>query len=157
MASTPEGKVKEKGRQICRDLGIYYFAVNQTGLSTCGIPDDCLCVAGMFVHIEYKAHMRWDKNHKTAHATLPRLNQIKAMEDCRKSGGITLVVDDTNIDLLKDVLIRIIELSDANPPKVIAPYALDRLPCGWDWTVESFLRYKQSGVLLNGPVDCSRP
>lgn len=87
MAQTPEGKVKAKGRSICKELGIFYFPAQMTGFGRNGIPDDILCVKGQFISIEYKA----DSKKK------PTPLQIKAMSDIRKAGGITLLVHADNI------------------------------------------------------------
>ena len=148
MAHAPEGKVKAEGRATCRRLGIFSFAVNQTGMSVAGLPDDCLCVNGMFVFIEYKAHMRWDKNHKTALATLPRLNQVKAMQDCREAGGITLVVDDENILHLAHTLVSIQEWTGHHSVEYIARVRLPREcpECNWDWTVAEMLAYGRGEI-----------
>lgn len=129
--NTPEGKIKKQGREICKKLGIYYFPVNQTGMSKGGIPDDVLCVNGQFVHIEYKAHMDWTKKTKTAFRTLPTDLQVKRMEECRASGGITLVVDDSNINNLEEELIAIMD-------KKMDVYFV----CGWAHTLEELLEYK---------------
>lgn len=137
-SKTPEGKIKKRGREICKKLGIYYFPVNQGGLGRTGIPDDVLCVNGRFVHIEYKAHMDWTKRTKTAFKTLPTNLQVKRMEECRASGGFTMVVDDTNIEYLEDELKAIME-------KKVGIY----FACGWAHTLEELLEYK-------GEIDADR-
>lgn len=95
--TTPEGRIKRQGRDICKKLmprGLFYFAAQMGGYGKAGIPDDILCVNGFFVSIEYKAE---EKRKPTA-------LQIKRMEEIRKAGGITLVVHAGNIYLLEGVL-----------------------------------------------------
>lgn len=128
---TPEGKIKKQGRAICKKLGIYYFPVNQGGYGVVGIPDDVLCVNGKFVHIEYKAHMELTKRNKTAYKTLPTNTQVKQMESCRNSGGMTLVVDDSNIQYLEEDLNSILKNDLGHA-----------IQCGWFTSLEDFLRYK---------------
>lgn len=138
--NTPEGKIKKRGRDICRKLDLYFFPVQQGGTSLAGIPDDVLCVNGKFVHIEYKAHMDWRPTSKvtaTSIKTLPTEKQCKAMERCRVSGGITLVVDDSNIDhLLGDLETIAGGKSGENIP----------LYSGWKWFLIDYMRYR-SGAL----------
>lgn len=95
---TPEGAVKAKVRKALHDCGIYTFPVNQQGIGRRGIPDDFLIMGGRPVFIEYKAECRWDKNNKTALATLPTVLQILEMDRIREAGGITYVVDRNNMD-----------------------------------------------------------
>lgn len=136
--NTPEGRVKKQGRDICKKLGIYYFPVNQGGTSLAGIPDDVLCVNGRFVHIEYKAHMLWDKHTKTAYRSLPTDLQVKRMEECRASGGITLVVDDKNIDILEETLLYI-----KSGKKMKEFWSA----CLWTGSFEDFINYKAKGAV----------
>lgn len=104
---TPEGKVKKEGRAICSKVGAFHFPVNQGDGSVRGIPDDCLCLGGRFIFIEYKADMRWNVHNKTAYKTLPTMNQVLRMEECREAGGLTFLVDCKNIDRLERELIQI--------------------------------------------------
>ena len=134
--NTPEGRVKKRGRDMCRDLGIYFFPVQQGGTSLAGIPDDVLCVSGRFVHIEYKVEMRWDKVSPTTIKTLPTDMQCKRMEQCRACNGITLVVDRNNIDRLE---LDLCTIRDAT----LGAYILH---CGWKWELISYMQYK-SGAL----------
>lgn len=98
MSSTPEGKVKDRVRKALRQEGIYTFPVNQQGIGRRGIPDDFLILGGRPVFIEYKAECRWDKNNKTALATLPTVLQILEMDKIRAANGITYVIDRNNAD-----------------------------------------------------------
>lgn len=129
---TPEGKVKAEGRKVCKDLGIYFFPVNQGGFGKTGIPDDALCVRGRFIHIEYKAHMRWDKRNKTAFSTLPTDRQVLMMEKARQAGAMTWVIDDTNIDELRPALKHILQ----------SVYINTEYPISWWWSYKEFTNYK---------------
>lgn len=110
--NTPEGKVKKRGRDICTRLGLYHFPVNQGGYGSRGIPDDVVCVNGVFLHIEYKAAMDWTKRTKTAYKTLPTLQQCLKMWECRMAGGVTWVVDNNNITRMAGILPNILETYD---------------------------------------------
>lgn len=112
--STPEGKVKKRGRDICTRLGLYHFPVNQGGYGSRGIPDDVVCVNGVFLHIEYKAAMDWTKRTKTAYKTLPTLQQCLKMWECRMVGGVTWVVDNNNITEMANLLPYILETCDTD-------------------------------------------
>lgn len=89
---TPEGKVKKKAREIYKKLGIYYVPVIGGHGSRAGIPDDLLCVRGVFVGVEYKS----DAKKK------PTKLQALEMQRIRKSGGMTLLVHAGNIELLDE-------------------------------------------------------
>ena len=80
MASTPEGKVKDKVKRLLAKYGAYQFWPVQTGY---GAPTlDCLaCYKGYFIGIETKAPGK--------HPT-PR--QQLTMEDMVKAGGRVLVI-----------------------------------------------------------------
>lgn len=150
---TPEGKIKKRGRDICRFVDLYFFPVNQGGMSASGIPDDVVNFWGVFGHIEYKAHMRWDKNNKAAHKTLPTDKQCLHLERCRERGGISLVVDDENIDYLDDVLYKIRAVAQhSGNIKEIQRVAQESI-CGWNWTYTDYNNYKigSAGALFLPP------
>lgn len=94
---TPEGKVKATVRKFLRELGAYTFPVNQQGIGRCGIPDDYFIFRGKPSFIEFKASIRWDRNHKTALATMPAPLQIIEMDKARCAGMMTYVVDAGNM------------------------------------------------------------
>ena len=158
--NTPEGRVKKRGRETCRQFDLYYFPVHQSGMSKAGTPDDCVNFWGVFGHIEYKAHMRWDKNHKTAHKTLPTASQVLRMEECRIRGGITLVVDDANIDHLENVLEKIYIMAkrtrQADHMQRIVKVAQSSV-CGWNWSFRAFDDYKKQKCGLFLPEGLTIP
>lgn len=95
---TPEGEVKAKVRRALHKRGYYTFPVNQQGIGRRGIPDDFAMINNVPCFIEFKADMRFDKNNKTAIATLPTVLQVLEMEQARANGMITYVVDKNNME-----------------------------------------------------------
>lgn len=89
MAQTPEAKVKAKVRKILADAGVYYFSPAANGYGRAGIPDIVGCVNGMFFAIECKA------NGNTTTAL-----QFRELEGIRAAGGIALVVDEHNTEMV---------------------------------------------------------
>jgi len=88
---TPEGKVKKIGRAIMTKMGMYHFPAFSGGYGRSGVPDDIGCYQG--VAVEYKA-----KGGK------PTALQLKNMDDIRKSKGIALLVDETNVHQLEELI-----------------------------------------------------
>jgi Holliday junction resolvase len=90
---TPEAKVKAKVKQVLKKIGAYYTMPATGGYGSSGAPDFIGCWHGIFFGIECKA------NGNTTTAL-----QAKNLEQIEKSGGLALVVDNTNIDLVETVL-----------------------------------------------------
>lgn len=86
---TPERKVKVAVKKILEQNGVYYFMPATHGYGTSGVPDIVGCWRGKFIAIECKAK----GNTPTA---LQELNLKRIMG----SGGVALVIDETNIGLL---------------------------------------------------------
>lgn len=153
---TPEGRIKKQGRVICTELELYHYPVNQGGMSENGIPDDAVVAWGPHLQIEYKADMDWTKLTKTAFKSLPSEKQVQHMERCRASGGITFLVDKHNLHTLRGCLINIKLLMDKIPymnipggmrtPMQWVQQAAMRSPCGFDWSLAKFRRYKEGKV-----------
>ena len=93
MAMTPESKVKKQIRKILDTTRTYYAMPIGTGYGNSGVPDFLVCHAGHFVGIEAKA----GKGKTTA-------LQEDNMKRIRESGGTTLVVNENNLDELKQLL-----------------------------------------------------
>ena len=91
---TPEGKVKTKVVKILKELNVYYFYPVMGGFGRSGIPDIICCVAGYFFGIECKA----GKNKPTP-------LQEAEMEKIRTAGGGALVVNENNLDELREKLV----------------------------------------------------
>jgi hypothetical protein len=90
---TPEGKQKSRVKKILDELGCYYFFPIGGQYSARGVPDIIVCLDGLFVGLEIKA----GKNKATA-------LQLREIERIKSAGGFALVVDDSNIDELKELL-----------------------------------------------------
>jgi len=90
---TPEGKVKAKVVKILKELSVYYFYPVTGGFGRSGVPDIICCVNGYFFGIECKA----GKN-------TPTPLQEAEMQKIRNAGGHTLVVNELNIEDLREKL-----------------------------------------------------
>ena len=95
MADTPESKVKKKVRETLNELGAYYAMPIGTGFGNSGVPDFLVCLKGKFIGIECKANGK-----------KPTALQQKHLDDIQKAGGRRLVIDEDNVFLLKEVLIK---------------------------------------------------
>ena len=93
MAQTPEAKVKAAVRKLLAEFGVYYFSPAANGYGRAGIPDIICCFGGRFIAIECKA----GKGVTTA-------LQDKELAAIRTAGGMTMVVNETNIQELKEKL-----------------------------------------------------
>lgn len=93
MAQTPEGRVKKFVKKILDDLSIYYFMPATYGFGRSGVPDFVCCFDGLFVGIECKA----GDNQPTA-------LQERELTKIRTAGGLTFVVRETNLDILRGQL-----------------------------------------------------
>ena len=91
MAATPEKRVKDKVVGILKDEGAYYFFPATHGYGRSGVPDIVACVSGRFLAIECKA----GKNKPTA-------LQVREIESIRKAGGVALVANEENWELVRD-------------------------------------------------------
>ncbi len=91
---TPEGKVKAKVVKLLKEFKVYYFYPVTGGFGRSGVPDIICCVAGYFFGIECKA----GKNKPTP-------LQEAEMQKIQDAGGHTLVVNELNIDELKEKLV----------------------------------------------------
>ena len=93
MAKTPEKDVKDKVVGVLKDEGIYYFFPTTYGYGRSGVPDIVACCGGLFLAMEIKAG-----NHK------PTALQVREMESIRLSGGIAVIVNDTNWELIRPLV-----------------------------------------------------
>ena len=90
---TPEGKVKQRVKLLLETYGVYYAMPMGTGFGNSGVPDFLACYNGRFYAIECKANGK-----------KPTALQNKHLADIRKAGGISLVIDESNLDQLEDLL-----------------------------------------------------
>lgn len=93
MAKTKEAAVKHQIRKILDTTRAYYAMPMGTGYGNSGVPDFLVCHKGQFIGIEAKA----GKGTTTA-------LQEKHLADIRAAGGTTLVVNEHNMDQLKEML-----------------------------------------------------
>lgn len=87
---TPEKKVKNAVKKILDENDAYYFMPATHGYGSSGVPDIIACWRGKFIAIECKAN----GNKTTA-------LQERNLESIRRAWGVALVIDETNLDLLR--------------------------------------------------------
>lgn len=90
---TPEAKVKKKVVTILKKRGVYYFYPVMGGFGRSGIPDVICCCKGHFIGIECKAG-----------SNKPTALQEAEMQKIKDVGGTTLVVNETNLDEVEQVI-----------------------------------------------------
>jgi hypothetical protein len=90
MANTPEKKVKDQIKALCKKHGAYYVMPVMTGYASNGTPDFIVCHNGYFAGVEAKA----GKGKPT------KLQMIRLVEIVQ-AGGSALVINEGNIDLLE--------------------------------------------------------
>lgn len=95
MATTPEGRVKKRIREVLNRIGCYYVMPATGGYGKSGVPDFLICYQGRFIGIEAKAG--------PGKTTALQDANLDAIAD---NGGIALVINETNIDGL-EVAIRV--------------------------------------------------
>ena len=93
MATTPEAKVKAKVVAILKAYEAYYFYPVTGGYGASGVPDIVGCYCGDFFAIECKA----GKN-------IPTALQERNLAQIKKAGGYALVINEDNIDRVKEML-----------------------------------------------------
>ena len=91
--ATPESKVKKKGRTILDQMGVYHFPPFSGGYGRAGVPDDVGCYRGRFIAIEYKAN-----------GGKPTALQLRELRLIKESGGIALIIDETNVENLRELI-----------------------------------------------------
>jgi len=93
MAMTPEVKVKQRVTALLKQVGAYYFYPVTSGFGSSGVPDIVACYRGRFIGIECKA----GKNKPT------KLQQ-KNLNDIATAGGVTMVVNEDNVEQVSEML-----------------------------------------------------
>lgn len=96
MAKTPEKRVKDACVEVLKAFNAYYFFPVMGGYGRSGIPDIIVCFRGHFIAIECKAGFN----------TTTQL-QERELKAIATAGGITLVIREDTIDLLRQELRRI--------------------------------------------------
>lgn len=93
MATTPEGRVKSAVKKLLEVSGAYWTMPVSNGMGNHGVPDFLVCHNGRFIGIEAKA----GKGKTTA-------LQDAHLQRIRAAGGLALVVNETNLNELKELL-----------------------------------------------------
>lgn len=96
MAQTPEKKVKVKVEAVLKSEDVYYFFPATHGYGRSGVPDIIGCVGGRFLAIECKAN-----------GNKPTALQVREIERIRRSGGLAVVVDDTNWEMIRPLVSKL--------------------------------------------------
>lgn len=89
MPATKESKVKAKIRAILKQYRAYYHMPHMNGMGSSGVPDLAVCHAGRYLAIEAKAG---DND--------PTELQWVRLTEIQKSGGSTMVINETNLHVL---------------------------------------------------------
>lgn len=84
---TPEGKVKQKIRNLLKKLGLYYFCPQTGGYGKSGVPDIIICAHGSFIAVECKAG-----------SNKPTALQTAEMSKILSAAGDAWVVNEANFD-----------------------------------------------------------
>lgn len=90
---TPEAKVKIKVKKTLTGIGAYYAMPATGGYGLSGTPDFLVCWRGQFVALECKAN-----------GNKPTALQEAAMQRIRDAGGRAFVIDESNVDNLKEMI-----------------------------------------------------
>jgi len=93
MAMTPEKKVKEQIKALCKRHAAYYAMPVMQGMANNGTPDILIGHCGYFAGVEAKAG-----NGKPTKLQMVRLVEI------RRAGCTALVINEKNLDLLEQWL-----------------------------------------------------
>lgn len=93
---TPEGKVKQRVKDILKKHNVYFAMPVGNAYGKHGVPDFICCHYGLFVAIETKAG---DNE--------PTKLQEANLASIELSGGIAIVVNETNVDKLPSLLSKI--------------------------------------------------
>lgn len=93
MAAKPEVKVKAAIKKLLKDSKAYWAMPIGTGYGNAGVPDFLVCHKGRFIGIEAKAG-----NNK------PTALQERNLASIRDAGGTAIVINETNLHELKELL-----------------------------------------------------
>ena len=90
---TPEAKVKKQIKEILTKAKAYYVMPHGAGYGNAGAPDFVVCLRGQFIGIEAKAG-----------SGKPTALQMHNLMEIRRAGGISYVVNESNINELEKEL-----------------------------------------------------
>ena len=95
MATTPEGKIKNKLDKMLKYEKVWYYSPQAGPFGRAGVPDRVAILGGQFTGIECKAH-RTKK---------PTALQLKCMQEIEDAGGKCFVVcDDESIEQVREYI-----------------------------------------------------
>ena len=93
MADTPEKKVKRKVMAQLKEMKAYTVTPMTGGFGNSGVPDVLCCYKGRFVGIECKAN-----------GGKPTALQVHNLNSIEITGGIALLINESNVDHLTDMI-----------------------------------------------------
>ena len=93
MADTPEKKVKRKVMAQLKEMKAYTVTPMTGGFGNSGVPDVLCCYKGRFVGIECKAN-----------GGKPTALQVHNLNSIEITGGIALLINESNVDDLTDMI-----------------------------------------------------
>jgi hypothetical protein len=93
MSMTPDVKFKEKLKRLFKSMGIYYAMPATGGYGASGVPDFLVCLKGKFIGVECKA----GKGKPTA-------LQLKNLAEIEASGGISVIVNEDNLEQFENTM-----------------------------------------------------
>lgn len=85
--------VKQQVVKMLKERHVYYFFPVAGAYTSIGVPDIVACIKGRFVGIECKAG-----------SNRPTELQLRNLEDIRDNGGVALVVNENDLEALKQRL-----------------------------------------------------
>jgi|TARA_R100001463_G_scaffold1362_6_gene6006 hypothetical protein len=95
MATTPEGKIKNKLDKMLKYEKVWYYSPQAGPFGRAGVPDRVAILGGQFIGIECKA----DRTKK------PTALQLKCMQEIEDAGGKCFVVcDDESIEQVREYI-----------------------------------------------------
>jgi|TARA_R100001460_G_scaffold212_3_gene933 hypothetical protein len=95
MATTPEGKIKNKLDKMLKYEKVWYYSPQAGPFGRAGVPDRVAILGGQFIGVECKA----DRTKK------PTALQLKCMQEIEDAGGKCFVVcDDESIEQVREYI-----------------------------------------------------
>jgi len=95
MATTPEGKIKNKLDKMLKSEKVWFYSPQAGPFGRAGVPDRVAILEGQFIGIECKA----DRTKK------PTALQLKCMKEIEMAGGKCFVVyDDETINKVREYI-----------------------------------------------------
>ncbi len=89
-----EAQVKDRVKALCNKYGAYFFMVVPTGYGRRGVPDFLICHKGRFIAVETKRDG----------IVTPSPHQQRELDAVAAAGGVSLVINAENLDVLEEEL-----------------------------------------------------